>query len=52
MSDREEIRSRMSQDGIEFLLVQFMDMHGNAKVKMVPVSSFDAAIDEGPGSER
>ena len=49
MSDREEIRSRMSQDGIEFLLAQFVDMHGSAKVKMVPVSSFDAAIDEGAG---
>ena len=48
MSDREEIRSRMSQDGIEFLLAQFVDIHGSAKVKMVPVSSLDAAIDELP----
>ena len=49
MSEREDIRSRMSQDGIEFLLAQFVDIHGSAKVKMVPVSSFDAAIDEGAG---
>ena len=49
MSNREEIRSRMSEAGIEFLLAQFVDMHGAAKVKMVPVSAFDAAIDEGAG---
>ncbi len=49
MSNREEIRSRMSQDGIEFLLAQFVDVHGSAKVKMVPVSSFDASVDEGAG---
>ena len=49
MSDREDIRSRMSQDGIEFLLAQFVDMHGSAKVKMVPVSCFDAMLDEGAG---
>ena len=49
MSESEGIRSRMSQDGIEFLLAQFVDIHGSAKVKMVPVSSFDATIDEGAG---
>ncbi len=49
MSNREEIRSRMTEDGIEFLLAQFVDMHGAAKVKMVPVSAFDAPIDEGAG---
>lgn len=46
---REEIRKRMEADGIEFLLVQFVDIHGAAKVKMIPASSFDDAIDDGAG---
>lgn len=49
MADRETLRQQLQQDGIEFLLVQFVDMHGSAKVKMVPVSSYDDAIDEGAG---
>jgi glutamine synthetase len=49
MVDREQIRKRMEEDGIEFLLAQFVDLHGSARVKMVPVSSLDAMIDEGAG---
>ena len=49
MTDRNEIRSRLDEEGIEFLLVQFVDVHGTAKVKMVPVSSLNGAIDEGAG---
>ena len=49
MSDREKIRQKMQEKGIDFLLVQFVDIHGSAKVKMVPVSSFDDAVDEGAG---
>jgi len=49
MSDREQVREQMSKDGIEFLLAQFVDVHGAAKVKMVPTSSLDAMIDEGAG---
>ncbi|MAE64305.1 MAG: type III glutamate--ammonia ligase [Phycisphaeraceae bacterium] len=49
MATRDHIKQQLRQDGIEFLLVQFVDMHGSAKVKMVPVSSLDAAIDEGAG---
>jgi len=49
MASREQIRKRMQKDGIEFILVQFVDVTGAAKVKMVPVSSFDDAIDEGAG---
>lgn len=39
----------MKNDGIEFILAQFVDIHGSAKVKMVPVSSFDDLIDDGAG---
>ncbi|MCH7873404.1 MAG: type III glutamate--ammonia ligase [Planctomycetes bacterium] len=49
MATREEIKKRLKQDGIEFLLVQFVDMTGAAKVKMVPVACYDNAIDEGAG---
>lgn len=49
MADREQLRKRMEKDGIEYLLTQFVDIHGSARVKMVPVSAFDAMIDEGAG---
>ena len=49
MADREQVRKQMEKDGIEFLLAQFVDVHGSARVKMVPVSSFDDMIDAGAG---
>ena len=49
MLTREEIVSKMVEDGIDFILAQFVDITGAAKVKMIPVSSFDDAIDEGAG---
>ena len=49
MADRESVRRQIQQDGIRYILTQFVDMHGAAKVKMVPVSSFDDVIDTGAG---
>lgn len=49
MADREEIRRRMSNDGIEYILAQFVDMNGSPKVKMVPTAHFDDLIEEGAG---
>ena len=49
MGDREQIREQMKQDGINFILAQFVDMNGTAKVKMVPASCLDDAIDVGAG---
>ncbi|MBQ17452.1 MAG: type III glutamate--ammonia ligase [Planctomycetaceae bacterium] len=49
MATREEIKSRLQQDNIEFLLVQFVDMNGTAKVKMVPAAELDTCIDSGAG---
>jgi len=43
MVERETLRKRMAEEGIEF------HVHGSARVKMVPVSSFDAMIDQGAG---
>lgn len=49
MPSREQIRKQMQKDGIEYILAQFVDIHGAAKVKMVPVSSFDDMLDSGAG---
>lgn len=49
MTTREEMRKRLKDDGIEFLLAQFVDMHGAAKCKMVPASELDTMIDVGAG---
>ena len=49
MPTREEVRQRLREDGIEYLLVQFVDINGSPKVKMVPVSHLDDVIDGGAG---
>jgi len=49
MAEREQIRKQLAKDQIEFLLAQFVDIHGTAKVKMVPVEALDAMIDAGAG---
>ncbi len=49
MPTREEVRQRLCEDGIEYLLVQFVDINGSSKVKMVPVSHLDDVIDDGAG---
>lgn len=49
MIDREQVRARMKDEGIEFIIVQFVDIHGSPKAKMVPVACFDSVIDTGAG---
>ncbi len=49
MATREDIHRRIQEDNIEFLLAQFVDIHGSPKVKMVPVSHLDDIIDVGAG---
>jgi glutamine synthetase len=49
MSDREQIRKRLKNDRIDFLLTQFVDIHGAAKVKMVPAACLDDVADVGAG---
>ena len=49
MTSREEVRQQMQHDGIEYILTQFVDVHGSAKAKMVPVGHFDDVIDTGAG---
>jgi glutamine synthetase len=46
---RQEIRKRLEAAGVAFLWAQFVDIHGAAKVKQVPMASFDDIIEEGAG---
>jgi glutamine synthetase len=39
----------MQQDAIDYLLVQFVDIHGAPKVKMVPAAALDDVADVGAG---
>ena len=36
---RKEVASKLEEDGIEFILAQFVDITGAAKVKMIPVNT-------------
>jgi glutamine synthetase len=47
--DRAALQSQLEKDGISYLLVQFVDLHGSAKVKMVPREQLDAVADTGAG---
>src|SRR5579871_4243009 len=49
MTDREELRKRLKSEKVEFLLVQFADIHGAAKAKMVPTDCLDDVTDVGAG---
>jgi len=44
-----EIQQRLENDKIEFLLAQFVDIHGSAKVKMVPSSELQSMAESGAG---
>jgi len=46
---KEQIREQLAADGIQFILAQFVDIHGAAKVKMCPVETLDTLVDEGAG---
>ncbi len=49
MANRKEIRQRMDEDKIEYVLAQFVDINGSPKVKMVPASHLDDVVDAGAG---
>src|SRR5437588_3181806 len=49
MKDRDQVRELLKEDGIRFLVVQFVALHGSAKAKMVPVECFDDVVDVGAG---
>jgi glutamine synthetase len=49
MRAREQIREQLEKDQIHFILTQFVDIHGAAKVKMSPAETLDLLVDEGAG---
>lgn len=49
MSAREQVRRQMQDASVQYLLVQFVDINGSPKVKMVPADHLDDVIDDGAG---
>ena len=49
MSTRDEVRQRMRDDNVQYLLAQFVDINGSPKVKMVPAAHLDDVVDVGAG---
>ena len=47
MTSREDIRIRMNNDKVRYVLVQFVDLNGSPKVKVVPASHLNELIDDG-----
>ena len=45
----DELKKRMADDAIEYVLAQFVDIHGSAKVKMVPARCVDDIVTDGAG---
>jgi glutamine synthetase len=46
---RTPLESQLKADGVEYLLVQFVDLHGSPKVKMVPAEALSDVTDVGAG---
>src|SRR5262245_23310227 len=44
-----EIENQLQNDGVSYLLVQFVDIHGAAKVKLVPAKVLRAVTESGAG---
>ena len=49
MATRSDVQKKIKDEGIEYLLAQFVDINGSPKVKMVPASTFDDIVDDGAG---
>jgi glutamine synthetase len=47
--NRDLLKAQLQQDGVEYLLVQFVDVHGAPKVKLVPADALDDVADAGAG---
>jgi glutamine synthetase len=47
--NRNILKNQLEADDIEYILVQFVDIHGAPKVKMVPAAALDDVIDAGAG---
>src|SRR5215475_11207930 len=48
-SAADEVRRVVSEQGIQFLFAQFVDMHGKPSAKLVPASHLDDLMTDGAG---
>jgi glutamine synthetase len=46
---RDEAKQFFKDHNVRYVLAQFVDIHGAAKAKAVPVSHFDEVLDTGAG---
>src|SRR5687767_10863331 len=47
--NNEQARAYFAEHGIRFVLAQFVDIHGAAKAKSVPVEHYDMVLGSGAG---
>lgn len=47
--DRTKLKTHLQNEGIEYILVQFVDLHGAPKVKMVPSDTVEDVLESGAG---
>ena len=45
----DEVRKRAKDEGIQFFLAQFVEMHGKPNAKLMPVEAIDDLLEEGAG---
>src|SRR6476620_4053230 len=45
----DEVRKRSKDEGIQFFLAQFVEMHGKPNAKLMPVQAIDDLLEEGAG---
>jgi hypothetical protein len=50
--NEQELRARAADDGIEFFLAMFVDMHGKPCAKLVPATAIDLLLSGGAGGPR
>jgi glutamine synthetase len=46
---REDVKRRAKEEGIEFFLAQFVEMHGKPNAKLMPAAAIDDLMQEGAG---
>ena len=46
---RDQAKSFLEENQVKFVLAQFVDIHGVAKTKSVPVSHFEDILNDGAG---
>ncbi|HCV34156.1 MAG TPA: type III glutamate--ammonia ligase [Acidimicrobiaceae bacterium] len=49
MSTPDEVKERITEDGVEFIYAMFVEMHGKPCAKLVPVTAIDDLFEVGAG---